>query len=102
MKIIWTEPAVQDIESIKAYIARDSEYYALRFVDKTIKSIEGLKEFPQKGRSVPEADDKNVKELLFQNCRIIYRLDLKQIQILTSIHGSRDLSRKKPQPWNIV
>jgi toxin ParE1/3/4 len=102
MKIIWTKPAVQDIESIKAYIARDSEYYALRFVDKIIKSIDGLKEFPHRGRSVQEVDDKNVKELLFQNYRIIYRTELKQIQILTIIHGSRDLSTKKPKPWNII
>lgn len=33
MKIEWTEPALSDLESIREYIRKDSEYYATRFVD---------------------------------------------------------------------
>ena len=32
MKIQWTEPAVDDFDAIKNYIARDSEVYASGFV----------------------------------------------------------------------
>lgn len=28
MKIEWTEPAISDLEGIRDYIGRDSEYYA--------------------------------------------------------------------------
>jgi len=28
MKIVWTEPAVTDLDAIRTYIARDSETYA--------------------------------------------------------------------------
>lgn len=101
MKIIWTEPAIQDLESIRAYIAKDSEYYAIRFVDKVIEAIDGLQDLPLRGRSVPEAEEENIRELVFQNYRIIYRVEDRRILILTIIHGSRDLSQKKPKPWNI-
>ena len=29
MKLIWTNPSVEDLRSIRNYIARDSEYYAI-------------------------------------------------------------------------
>lgn len=32
MKIEWTEPALSDLESIRVYIRKDSEYYASRFI----------------------------------------------------------------------
>lgn len=56
MKIIWTEPAVDDLESIKNYIARDSEIYALQFGQKMINCIEKVCSFPKIGREVPEAN----------------------------------------------
>jgi toxin ParE1/3/4 len=101
MKVDWTEPAIQDLESIRAYIAKDSEYYAIRFVEKIIGAIDGLEDFPLRGRAVPEVEEKNIRELLFQNYRIIYRVETERVVILTVIHGSRDLSHKKPKPWNI-
>ncbi len=32
MKIEWTDPSVLDLESIRDYIAKDSEYYAAEFI----------------------------------------------------------------------
>ena len=34
MKIQWTVPAVDDLESIRSYIAHDSDFYAAQFVGK--------------------------------------------------------------------
>ena len=39
MNIRWTEPAVLDLEGIKNYIARDSEFYAAEFVAKIINAV---------------------------------------------------------------
>lgn len=36
MKIVWTEPAVEDLHELHAYIARDSEMYASGFVERII------------------------------------------------------------------
>jgi hypothetical protein len=28
MKLIWTDPSIADLQAIRAYIGRDSDYYA--------------------------------------------------------------------------
>ena len=93
MKLEWTEPALSDLEGIRDYIKRDSEYYANRFVERIIETVEGLEQFPEMGRMVPEAEAENIRELLFHNYRIIYRLETDSILILTVIHSARDLAR---------
>ena len=52
--------------------------------------------------SVPEKNDENVRELLYQNYRIIYRIKSDQIEMLTVIHGARDLTALKPAPWEFI
>ncbi len=102
MKIEWTEPAQLDLKSIRDHIGRDSEYYATRFVERIIEAVESLGKFPEMGRSVPEAEKENIRELLFYNYRIMYRVETKRILILTIIHGARDISQKNPRPWDIA
>ncbi len=42
MKIEWTKSAELDIEDIRNYIGRDSEYYANRFIGKIIEATGNL------------------------------------------------------------
>ncbi|MBI3583675.1 MAG: type II toxin-antitoxin system RelE/ParE family toxin [Nitrospinae bacterium] len=102
MKIEWIEPSLIDLENIRDYIGHDSEYYANRFIGKIIEAAESLEKFPERGRHVPEAEAENIRELLFYNYRIMYRVEKDRILILTVIHGSRDLSQKKFKPWDVV
>ena len=102
MKIEWTQPALLDLESIRDYISRDSEYYAARFIEKIIEAVEGLEKLPKMGRSVPEAEEENIRELFLHNYRIIYRVETGRILVLTIIHGARDLSQRRTKPWDIV
>lgn len=103
MKIEWTEPALSDLEGIRKYIGRDSEYYASRFIERIIAAVERLEIFPDMGRRVPEAEGgDNIRELLFQNYRIMYRVELQRILLLTIIHAARDISLKEPKPWDVI
>jgi toxin ParE1/3/4 len=103
MRIEWTDPAIADLAAIRDYIARDSEHYATQFVGRIIEAVEKLPGFPEMGRKVPEARNATeVRELLFQSYRIIYRLRAEKIQILTVLHGSRNLRGMKPRPWEVV
>jgi toxin ParE1/3/4 len=52
--IEWSQRARSDIRDLKAYIAKDSPYYAQRFIERVIASVEKLEEFPKIGRPVPE------------------------------------------------
>lgn len=102
MKLEWTEPSLLDLENIRDYIAKDSEFYAARFIARIIDAAETLQNQPRIGRAVPEAEDETIRELIFQNYRIIYRVERERILILTVIHGGRDLSRIEPKPWDIA
>ncbi|HJZ79361.1 MAG TPA: type II toxin-antitoxin system RelE/ParE family toxin [Pyrinomonadaceae bacterium] len=101
MRILWTEPAIEDLHNLYGYIAKDSEIYAASFVERIILSVEKLVNFPRLGRVVPEAELEMIRELLFQNYRIIYRLNGELIEILTVLHGNRDLSLLNPAPWDV-
>jgi toxin ParE1/3/4 len=101
MKIVWTEPAVEDLHELHGYIARDSEVYASRFVERIISAAERLADHPKLGRTVPEANQDDIRELLSQNYRIIYRAANDRIEMLSVIHGARDLAARKPAPWEI-
>ncbi len=102
MKIIWTEPAVDDLEAIHNYIEKDSEIYAISFIEKIFDAIDKLADFPKIGRKVPEANNPDVREILFQNYRIIYRIHHDSIQIIAVIHGSRDINKWRQKPWEII
>ncbi|MBY9006402.1 MAG: type II toxin-antitoxin system RelE/ParE family toxin [Candidatus Lokiarchaeota archaeon] len=41
------------------------------------------------GRIVPEINISSVREIIFQNYRIIYRTKIDYVEIITVLHGSR-------------
>lgn len=92
MKLIWSELSIRNLENLKAYIAQDSPRYAEIFITKLIESTENLLKFPAIGRKVPERDDDNLREIIYHNYRTIYLIGNDSIEIVTVVHGSRDLS----------
>lgn len=100
-KIEWTRSSVSDVRDIRNYIARDSEAYADRFVQRIIEAVENAAAYPRIGRKVPEADDDNVREILFHKYRIMYRVEAARILVLMVIHGGRDLTQVSPKPWEV-
>lgn len=93
-EIIWTEIAVEDLNNIAEFIAKDSEYYAVDFVKRIILQIEKLKQFPMIGRKVPEQNDDNIREIIYHNYRLVYKVESEKIYISIISHGSYDLSDK--------
>ena len=102
MKVLWSAPAVEDLESIRDYIAKDSDYHANSFVEKIIYAVEKLDNFPMLGRVIPEVNNPKLRELIFQNFRIMYRIHLDTIQVIAIIRGSRDLNNWPVKPWEII
>lgn len=101
MKIIWAEPAISDLESIRDYIAKDSDLFACDFVEKSLKVVETLCELPCIGRHVPEIKDKDLREIIFKsNYRIIYRINENSVLIVAIIHAARNIRKTKSYPWD--
>ena len=89
VRIEWTDRSLEDLKNIYDYIARDSKSFASLFSKKLYETVQKLKEFPNMGRIVPEVNIPSVREIIFQNYRIIYKIKTDYIEIITVFHGSR-------------
>jgi plasmid stabilization system protein ParE len=92
-EIRWTLQALDDVESIANYIARDSSYYAQMFAIKTFDAVQRIEIFSESGRVVPEINQENIREIILGNYRIIYRLRADCAEILTVYHSVRLLNK---------
>ena len=90
-RIKWSPKAIQSFEEICNYISKDSEYYASIFAKKINAIVKEIPRFPKLGRIVPEYQEENLREKIFQNYRIAYRLKADIIEIVVISHGSKQL-----------
>lgn len=88
VQIIWIKRAIDDLNDIADYIAKDSPRFADLTVDKIFNKTQILKEYPEIGRVVPEIRDPNIRELIEGNYRIIYEVKCQDIIEILTIHNS--------------
>ena len=99
MQVEWSDFARDDLDDLVEYISRDSAFYASQFGEKVVLATRRLRDFPESGRRIPEADDDNLREIIVQGYRVMYRFAADTVLILAVMHGSRDLSKPDNQPW---
>ncbi len=87
MKIVWSPLALERVNDIADYIAETSVEAAKVWLIDIFGAVDRLQEFPESGRVVPEVKQPNIRELVFKNYRVIYRVERKQVSILTVRHG---------------
>lgn len=100
--IAWSEPALADLDSIHEGLARDSEPFAARVVDRLVGAVERVVSVPRIGRVVAEIGDERIRELLYQTFRIVYRADPDQIVVLSVLHGGIASDRREPRRWEVT
>lgn len=91
MKIVWSPLAVDRASEIAEYIAQDKPAAADQWINAVFSKVEKLATLPEIGRVVPEIKNNQFRELIYGNYRIIYRIEMKQISILTIRHGKQIL-----------
>jgi toxin ParE1/3/4 len=91
MKIVWSPLAIDRASEIADHIAQDKPSAADKWIETVFSKVERLKSSPETGRIVPEVRNNQIRELIYSNYRIIYRLEEKQISILTIRHGKQML-----------
>jgi toxin ParE1/3/4 len=87
--VVWSPEALQDVEDIAAYIARDSVFYAAAVVEKMLAAASGLSQFPQSGRIVPELGRPEIRERFVYSYRLIYQIEPARVLVIAVIHGRR-------------
>lgn len=88
-KLVWSEEALEDIESIATYIEKDSPIYAKAVVSKFFETVNILRTNPNLGRTVPEINDKKIREMFIYSYRLIYKIDIDTILLVAVVHGKR-------------
>lgn len=89
-RVVITNPALDDIQHIAAFIASDAPFRASIVVEGLIRSIERLEDFPLSGRIIPERADPSYRELIFRSYRVMYRVTDSLVEILHVYHSARN------------
>ena len=95
-RVRWTTSAWDNVERQAAYIARDSPRYAAALLREARLAARSLRQFPNRGRIVPEEGNPAVRELfVFHSYRLLYEVFASdhEIQVLAFVHGARDLEK---------
>lgn len=91
MEVIWTPRALDSLEGIHQYIARDNPDAAARFVTRLFDRGERVGFAPRAGRVVPEFARQELREVLEGNYRIVYEVAADSVFILFVFEGHRQL-----------
>ncbi|MGE0130545.1 MAG: type II toxin-antitoxin system RelE/ParE family toxin [Blastocatellales bacterium] len=88
-EVVWSPEALDDVDGIAEFIARNSPSYASAVVDKLLDAARKLKTFPFAGRVVPEVGNEMIREKFVLDYRLIYRVHDEEVVVVAVIHGKR-------------
>lgn len=66
----WTFHARNDLRALFEYISLDSKFYAKKVVREVVELASTIPEMPQRGRIVPEVNEKDVREIFIYSYRL--------------------------------
>jgi plasmid stabilization system protein ParE len=92
-KVIWASVAEDDLKNIIMYIAEDSLANARIIFEKIKEKASSLRQFPERGRIVPELQDQGIflyRELIVVPWRLIYRTSDKKFYILSVLDSRQN------------
>ena len=91
MKIIWSPLAIDRATEIAEYISFDNPTAARNWIDTIFEKVKTLETSSKIGRIVPKIERKEIREIIYGNYRIIYRIEKSSISVLTIRHGKQIL-----------
>ena len=91
-KVLFLQPALDDLEEIVLYISKESKASALKMHDQIVSSANRLEAFPKLGTLVPDKKigERGFRVLVIESYLLFYKLYDNEINILRVLHGSRD------------
>ncbi|MEZ0388809.1 MAG: type II toxin-antitoxin system RelE/ParE family toxin [Verrucomicrobium sp.] len=93
VRIVWAEPALQDLEQIADYIALDNPLAAKRLVQRTFKEVDMLRTFPELGATPHDLPDSRYRHLVVNPLRIFYRVSGNTVFIVYVMRAERLLRK---------
>jgi plasmid stabilization system protein ParE len=94
-EIVWTEPALSDLDAIADYIAIESPLAAAELVRRVIGHVEQLADHPESGSRPIELKRSRYRQIVEPPCRIFYRPDGRRVFILHVMRSERVLRKTR-------
>ena len=95
-KIVWTEPALGDLDAIADYIAIENPQAAAGLVQRVFRHVEQLRKHPRSGSELPELERSKYRQIIEQPCRVLYRYDGKStVYILHILRFEQSLRKSR-------
>jgi plasmid stabilization system protein ParE len=88
-EVVWTEPALRDLDAIADYIAIENRAAAQQLVERVFRHVGRLADHPRMGARPPELADSRYRQIVEPPCRIFYREDGERAFILHVMRGER-------------
>jgi plasmid stabilization system protein ParE len=85
--LIWTEPALHNLDAIADYIALDDSPAARGLVQRVFQHVEQLVEQPESGSRPPEMRQSRYRQMVEAPCRVFYRYEGERVFILYVMRG---------------
>lgn len=96
-KIIWSEPALADLDAIADYIALDKPDAATKLVQNVFEHVQQLQAHPDSGSIPRELKGLRYRQIVEPPCRIFYRHESKggKVYIVHVMRSEQNLRRTK-------
>ena len=86
-EVIWTEPALSDLDTIADYIALDNPEAAKLLVQKVFRHVEQLADHPKNGSKPQELKAWRSRQIVEPPGRIFWRQEIARVLILYVMRG---------------
>jgi toxin ParE1/3/4 len=93
--LIWTEPALTDLDTIADYIALDQPQAAQQLVQRVFDHVEQLISQPNSGSKPKELRGSRYRQIVEPPCRVFYRYDGQRVYILYVMRGEMRFRKSK-------
>ena len=94
-ELIWTEPALSDLDAMADYIALDKPDAARQLVQRVFQHVEQLITQPESGSRPRELGRSRYRQIVEAPCRIFYRYDRERVFILHVRRGEMRFRESK-------
>lgn len=93
VEIVWSEPALADLDAIADYIALENPVAASELVKRIFSHVEHLTEHPESGSRPQELGKSRYRQIVEPPCRVFYRYDGHKVFILHVMRSERLLRK---------
>jgi toxin ParE1/3/4 len=93
VEVVWTEPALNDLDGIADYIALDDPMAARELVRRIFGHVDQLIAHPDSGSKPQELRGWRYRQIVEPPCRIFYRRDGDTVYVLYVMRGERQVRR---------